>query len=297
MSNSGNTLCAAGFSGNPRTYTANYNANPDLTISKSASGAFAVGSPGGTYQITVSNSAGTASALGSAGVTVKDTLPTGLTFSSSSGTGWQACSASGQVVTCDLANGQSIDPGGSKTLNLVVNVATGACPSVTNRAWVIAAGEPLANQGNNGSGNVATSISTGCPSANTPPTVDAGDPYTVAEGTQLPLTPTVSDPDASDVLTYKWSIVYTTPIDASGSCTFDDATQKLAKITCDDDSNGGTFTLTLEVKDGAGGHTVSDNATLTVTNANPTANAGTSYSGNEGVGDRPQRLGGRSGQQ
>jgi hypothetical protein len=121
----------------------------------------------------------------------------------------------------------------------------------------------------------------GC-AANTAPTVDAGGPYTVDEGTQLALSPTVTDPDAGDVLTYKWSIVYTTPIDAGGSCSFDDDTKKLAKITCDDDSNGGTFTLSLEVKDGAGGHTVSDNATLTVNNANPTANAGTSYSGNEG---------------
>lgn len=275
-----NPICVAGSSGN-KTLIASYDAAPDLTISKSASGAFAVGTPGGTYVITVSNT-GTASALGSAGLTVKDTLPTGLSFSSSSGTGWQVCGTSGQVVTCDLANGQSIDPSGSKSLNLVVNVATGACPSVTNRAWVSGGGEPVGNVGNNGSGNVVTAISSGCPITNSPPSVDAGGPYTVAEGTQLALSPTVTDPDAGDELTYKWSIVYTTPIDASGGCSFDDDTKKLAKITCDDDSNGGTFTLTLEVKDGSGGHTVSDNADLTVTNANPTATAGGPYSGNEG---------------
>ncbi len=46
--------------------------------------------------------------------------------------------------------------------------------------------------------------------------------------------------------------------------------EKNAKLTCTDDSNGGTFTLTLEANDGIA-PTVSDNADLTVTNANPTA--------------------------
>jgi uncharacterized repeat protein (TIGR01451 family) len=276
-------ICVAGGSGN-FDYLATYTAAPDLTITKALSGTFSVANPGGTYTISVSN-AGTATALGNAGLTVKDTLPTGLTFVSGGGgaTGWQGCNASGQVVSCDLANGQTILPGATKPFDLVVNVASGACPSVTNRAWVSGGGEPVANNGNNGSGDVATPISVGCPSANAPPSVDAGGPYTVAEGTERTLSPTVTDTDVGDVLTYKWTIVYTTPIDAGGSCSFNGTeTDKNAKITCDDDSNGGTFTLTLEVKDGAGGHTVSDDADLTVTNANPSANAGTSYSGNEG---------------
>jgi hypothetical protein len=74
---------------------------------------------------------------------------------------------------------------------------------------------------------------------------------------------------------------------AGGVCTFDDNTLKNAKVTCTDDSQGapsGKFTLTLEVKDGAGGHTVTDNADLTVTNANPTANAGGPYSGSVNTG-------------
>jgi hypothetical protein len=117
---------------------------------------------------------------------------------------------------------------------------------------------------------------------NQAPAVDAGS-YTVVEGTELTLAPIVSDPDAGDVLTYKWT-VNPTGIDTGGDCSFDDDTKKNAKITCTDDSQGGPggkFTLTLEVNDG-NGHTVSDNADLTVSNANPVANAGGPYSGNEG---------------
>jgi hypothetical protein len=112
-------------------------------------------------------------------------------------------------------------------------------------------------------------------SANSPPTVDAGDPYTVDEGTELTLSPTVTDPDAGDVLTYQWTIAYTPGgIDAGGSCSFNGTdTDKNAKVTCDDDSNGSTFTLTLEVKDGVGGHTVSDDADLTVNNVDPSITA------------------------
>ena len=117
---------------------------------------------------------------------------------------------------------------------------------------------------------------------NQAPTVDAGT-YTVVEGTELTLAPIVTDPDAGDVLTYKWT-VNPTGIDTGGDCTFDDDTEKNAKITCTDDSQGGPagkFTLTLEVNDG-NGHTVADNADLTVSNAAPIANAGGTYTGNEG---------------
>jgi hypothetical protein len=109
--------------------------------------------------------------------------------------------------------------------------------------------------------------------SNVEPTVDAGPPYSVAEGTELTLSPTVNDADAGDVLTYKWT-VNTSGIDAGGTCSFVDDTAKNAKLTCTDDSQGapaGKFTLTLEVKDGAGGHTVTDNADLTVTNVAPQA--------------------------
>jgi len=192
-------ICVSGGGGN-FDYLATYIAAPDLTLSKTMSGTFSVGNPGGTYTITVSNS-GTASADGSLGLTVKDTLPAGLTFSSGgSANGWQACSASSQVVTCNLATGQVIDPGSSKSFPVVVNVAVGACPSVTNRAWVGGGGEPVASNGNNGSGDVATSISSGCPSANQPPVLGSIGDKTVAEETQLAFTATATDENVSTLV-------------------------------------------------------------------------------------------------
>ncbi|HYC30989.1 MAG TPA: PKD domain-containing protein, partial [Gemmatimonadales bacterium] len=118
--------------------------------------------------------------------------------------------------------------------------------------------------------------------SNQAPNVDAGGPYTVVEGTELTLAPSVSDADA-DPLTYEWSVV-TTGIDANGTCTFVDATVKDAKLTCTDDSQGGPsgkFSLSLEVSDGVAA-TVTDVADLTVTNAAPVAAAGGPYSGSEG---------------
>jgi hypothetical protein len=119
--------------------------------------------------------------------------------------------------------------------------------------------------------------------ANQPPTVDAGGPYTVAEGTAQTLTPTVNDPDGNPLI-YTWT-VNTAGIDAGGACTFDNASIKNPKVTCTDDSqgaSGGKFTLTLQVSDGIA-PAVNDNADLTVTNADPVANAGGPYSGNEGA--------------
>jgi len=68
---------------------------PDLTISKSHGGNFTAG-VNGIYTITVTNSGQSAT---TGAITVTDTLPTGLSYVSGSGTGW-SCSAVGQAVTC-----------------------------------------------------------------------------------------------------------------------------------------------------------------------------------------------------
>src|SRR6185503_12916903 len=59
--------------------------HPDLTVAKSHSGNFSQGQTGATYSITVTNSG---SAPTSAAVSVTDTLPSGLTATAISGTGW-----------------------------------------------------------------------------------------------------------------------------------------------------------------------------------------------------------------
>lgn len=101
----------------------------DLSIDKTHSGSFPRGGTG-TYSITVSNAGPDAAAS----PRVVDTLPAGLTFSSSSGTGW-SCSSSGQVVTCnqssDVASGQS-----APKLTINVSVSSSAAAVVTNTATV-----------------------------------------------------------------------------------------------------------------------------------------------------------------
>jgi len=103
----------------------------DLGVTMSHTGTFVSGGTG-TYTITVSNAAGVEREDNT--VTVTDTLPAGLTYNSSSGTGW-TCSAAGQVVTCTHA--PTINPGASlPALSLVVNVAEAAAASVTNTVTV-----------------------------------------------------------------------------------------------------------------------------------------------------------------
>jgi uncharacterized repeat protein (TIGR01451 family) len=103
----------------------------DLSVTKTHTGTFVSGGTG-TYTITVSNAAGMEREDNT--YTVIDTLPTGLTYNSSSGTGW-TCGAVGQVVTCThpppLNAGASSPP-----LSLVVNVLEAAAASVTNSASV-----------------------------------------------------------------------------------------------------------------------------------------------------------------
>ncbi len=107
---------------------------PDLTLTKTHSAVFAQGQVGAKYTLTVRNS-GTGPTSGV--VTVTDVLPTGLTATALSGTGW-SCTVS--TVTCTrnstLAAGSSY-PG----ITLTVNVAANAPPSVTNTATVSGGGE------------------------------------------------------------------------------------------------------------------------------------------------------------
>jgi uncharacterized repeat protein (TIGR01451 family) len=102
----------------------------DLSITKSHAGNFTVGT-NGSYSIVVHNN-GPAAATGT--TTVTDTLPTGLTYVSGTGTGW-SCGAVGQNVTCtnanSIANGISL-----ATLTLTVAVSSSAANPTNNTATV-----------------------------------------------------------------------------------------------------------------------------------------------------------------
>jgi uncharacterized repeat protein (TIGR01451 family) len=139
----------ATVSGGGETNTGNDNANdpttinplltPDLTVTKTHSGNFTQGQTGATYAITASN-IGTGPTSGT--VTVTDTLPSGLTATAISGTGW-SCTLG--TLTCTrsdaLAAGSSYP-----AITLTVNVANNAAASVTNSVSISGGGET--NTGN-----------------------------------------------------------------------------------------------------------------------------------------------------
>lgn len=124
----------------------------DLAITKSHSGNFLVGT-NGFYTLNVTNN-GPNSTSGT--ITVTDTLPTGLTYVSATGTGW-SCSAAGQTVTCTrsdtLASGAS-----EPAITLNVSVGAAASPSVTNTATVSSGS--FDNVSGNNTANDVTTVNT-----------------------------------------------------------------------------------------------------------------------------------------
>ena len=141
---------------------------PDLTITKTHSGNFPLGG-NGSYSIVVSNSGGAAT---SGTVTVADTLPSGLTATSISGSGW-TCSTP-PTLNCtrtDVLNASSAYP----AITVSVSVATNAPSSVTNTATVSGGGET------NTSNNTASDPTlVGAPSTN--PTSDDFSSLTLNSG-------------------------------------------------------------------------------------------------------------------
>ena len=117
-------------------YTPALTAAADLTILKSHVGSFRQGDAADNYAIVVTNS-GTGSTSGM--VTVVDSVPTGLTPTVASGTGWST-SISGNVVTATrndvLTQGTSYP-----TLQVTVSVANNASASLANTATVSGGGE------------------------------------------------------------------------------------------------------------------------------------------------------------
>ena len=107
----------------------------DLQLTKTAVDAFAVGSTG-TFLLTVRN-AGPGVAFGP--LEVVDVLPAGLTYSSSTGTGW-TCASTGQTVTCrhdaDLAAGAMTE------LRLSVTITEAATSGFVNTANVVSLTSP-----------------------------------------------------------------------------------------------------------------------------------------------------------
>lgn len=125
-------------------------------------------------------------------------------------------------------------------------------------------------------GSNVSSVSTAAVTiSNVPPTPSAGGPYTVDEGSSLSYAGSATDP-GNDTLTYEWDFDYdnsTFTVDASG----DDLTAPSNTYL-----NDANKTVALRVRDDDGGVSSIVTASVTVSNVPPTANAGTSYTEDEG---------------
>jgi len=123
---------------------------PDLTVVKTHAGTFTQGQTGATYTVTAQNS-GNGPTAGT--VSVTDTLPTGLTATAWSGTGW-SCTLG--TLTCTRSD--ALAAGGSyPAITLIVSVASNAPSNVTNIASVSGGGET--NTGNNTASDPTTIVS------------------------------------------------------------------------------------------------------------------------------------------
>jgi uncharacterized repeat protein (TIGR01451 family) len=243
----------------------------DLAMAKTASTVFTVGSPA-SYSLVVSNVSASAS---SGTVTVTDTLPTGLTFVSATGTGW-SCGATANIVSCTTSAAVA---GGAAfpAIALTVNVGSAALPSVTNRAHVALTGDP---NGANDSATAVTPVSTtpvvdlsiakshGAPfvaGANGTYTLDVRNVGTAA--TSAPIT--VTDPLPA-------GLTYVSATGAGWSCAATAGT-----VTCTNAgplAAGATTTITLTVAVGAG-------ALPGVTNTATVATSGDANAANNSASD------------
>lgn len=120
-------------------------ANPAMlaiSVTNTGNGNFMLGQQNATYTVTVSNAAGAGAATGT--VTISETVPSGLTLVSMTGTGW-TCPTSGN--TCTRADG--LAPASSyPPISVTVNVAVHAPNSVVNQVSVSGGGSNSASASN-----------------------------------------------------------------------------------------------------------------------------------------------------
>ena len=139
---------AAGLStGSDATFTTATTPSVDLAVTSAHSGNFTQGDAADTYTITVTNIGSLAS---SGTVTVSNTLPTGLTATAISGTGWST-----SLATLTATRSDSLTAGAAyPALTITVSVAANAPATVTNSVTVSGGGDTnLVN-------NTATDVTT-----------------------------------------------------------------------------------------------------------------------------------------
>ena len=121
----------------PRSVTAAFVTPPKLSIGLKHSGTFKFGQIGITYTVIVSN---TSSSATSGTVTVSETIPSGMTLVSMSGTGW-TCAATSSTCT----RGDSLAGGASyPAITVAVHIVADSGPPLINSVSVSGGGAPPA---------------------------------------------------------------------------------------------------------------------------------------------------------
>jgi hypothetical protein len=173
---------------------------PDLTISKTHTGNFTQGQTGATYTITVTNN-GSASTGGT--VTVTDTLPSGLTATTISGSDWNCTLGTLTCTRSDLLPEAASYP----PITLTVNVASNAPASVTNTATVSGGGDitPVNNIAND------VTIINGGNDTTAPDTSITGNPSNPSNSTSASFSFT-----GTDIVTPPAGLTFECQLDGSG---------------------------------------------------------------------------------
>jgi uncharacterized repeat protein (TIGR01451 family) len=232
----------------------------DVTIAKSHTGSFSRGATG-TYSVVVSNVS--PSMLTSGTVTVTDTLPTGLTPTAASGTGW-SCTVAAPTVTCTRADALGV--GASyPTITVTVSVSQTAANQVTNTGMVAGGGElNLANDTASDLTNIVSSSDVSI--------TKTGSPNPVKEGATLTYTLTITNSGptnatnvtVTDVLPIS-SVSYISATPSQGSCSQASGTVTCALGTL---ASSGTATVAIAVT-ALAPSSVNNTATVTADQPDP----------------------------
>ena len=142
----GSSSCAFNMNNKAIDVTVTFNA-PDLTVTKTHSGTFTVGTPT-SYSIVVKNSGSTPT---TGLVTMTDVQPSGLSFAGAAGTGW-SCSG---TTTVQCTRSDALAAGASYPA-ITLNVTPSAAGAVTNTATVAGGGE--SNTGNDSGSDLVTVV-------------------------------------------------------------------------------------------------------------------------------------------